>query len=200
MSTVDKDGMLVDKKVTLKRYKSIEHGSLSAIHAIVVHQTTTATAQKIFNQYTRGGNGAHFLIDKNGTIYQTASLNKRCHHVGALIKSKCLALKKKNCKNAQMVNILAMSWRNQINALNTHERAKSYPDRYPVNSDSVGIELVGEHVYNNTFETVTHAQNTSLNWLVLELNGHFNTTDDDIYRHPTISYKNVGESRTAKWK
>ena len=73
MSTVDKDGMLIDAKITLKRYTSIEHGNLSAVKAVVVHQTDAPTAQHTFNGYNAGGNGAHFLIAKNGDIYQTAS-------------------------------------------------------------------------------------------------------------------------------
>lgn len=200
MSTIDKDGMLADPKIKLKRYKNIEHGKLPDVDAIVVHQTDAPTAQHTFNGYNAGGNGAHFLVAKNGEIYQTASLYMRCYHVGRLIKSKCLTLKKANCKNTAMTKILTMSWRAQIKALDTHERSKSYPDRYPVNSDSVGIELVGKHIDDKTYETLTAQQNTSLQWLIGELNKHFSTTASDVYRHPTVSYKNPGEASSAKWK
>lgn len=200
MSTIDKDGMLVAPKVKLKRYKSIEHGKLPAVEAIVVHQTDAPTAQHTFNGYNAGGNGTHFLISKAGEVYQTASLGMRCYHVGRLIKSKCLTLNKASCKNPAMSNILTMSWRARIKALDAHERAKSYPDRFPVNSDSVGIELVGKHLDDKTYETVTAQQNTSLQWLINELNKHFNKTSSDVYRHPAVSYKNPGEASTAKWK
>ncbi len=200
MSTIDKNGMLIDTKVKLKRYKSIEHGTLPAIRAILVHQTDAPTAQHTFNGYNAGGNGAHFLISKSGEIYQTASLNMRCYHVGRLIKSKCLSLNKANCKNPAMTKILTLSWAAQIKALDTHERSKQYPDRFPVNSDSIGIELVGKHVDDKTYQAVTSQQNTSLQWRVGELNKHFSTTSTDVYRHPTVSYKNPGEASTAKWK
>lgn len=200
MSTIDKDGMLVDPKVILKRFKSIEHGKLPSVEAIVVHQTDAPTVQHTFNSYHAGGNGAHFLISKTGEIYQTASLNMRCYHVGRLIKSKCLTLNKASCKNPAMTKILTMSWGARIKALDAHERAKSYPDRFPVNSESVGIELVGKHLDDKTYETVTTQQNSSLQWLVTELNKHFSTTSSDVYRHPTVSYKNPGEASTAKWK
>jgi N-acetyl-anhydromuramyl-L-alanine amidase AmpD len=72
--------------------------------------------------------------------------------------------------------------------------------RYPLNNDSVGIELVGKHVDDKTYEVVTVQQNESLKWLVNELNGHFSTTVSDVYRHPTVSYKNLGEASTAEWK
>ena len=90
MSTINTDGMLVDAKVILRRFSAIEHGKLAGVQAIVVHQTDAPTAQHTFNSYTAGGNGAHFLIDKTGQIYQTASMNMRYYHVGRLIKSKCL--------------------------------------------------------------------------------------------------------------
>ena len=46
----------------------------------------------MLNAYNSGGNGAHFLIGKDGHIYQTANLLQTCYHVGKLIKSKCLEI------------------------------------------------------------------------------------------------------------
>jgi len=200
MATINKEGMLVDPKVILKRYQSIEHGSLTGVHAIVVHQTDTTAAQNTFNSYKAGGNGAHFLIDSDGTIYQTASMSKRCYHVGRLIKSKCLTIDKNTCISPDMAKILAMSWGNQIKAIDSDERAKNYPDRYPVNSDSIGIELVGRHIDDKTYEAISAFQNSSLQWLVSELYKHFSLTSKDVYRHPTVSYKNPGEASSATWK
>jgi N-acetyl-anhydromuramyl-L-alanine amidase AmpD len=199
-SILDKRGMLFESRVRQRRFLGIEHGDLDVVRAIVVHQTDGGSAQDAFNSYLAGGNGAHFLIDKDGTIYQTASLNKRCYHVGRLIRSKCLTLDRKTCNSESMAKILAMSWTRQINALDAHERYKDYPARYPVNSDSIGIELVGKHLDDKTFETVTIAQNASLQWLVDELSRQFLLTANDVYRHPEVSYKNLGEARTAKWK
>lgn len=200
MSTVDKDGMFIDSKIHRKRFPNIEHGKLSGVYAIVVHQTDAPTAQHTFNGYKAGGNGTHFLIAKNGMIYQTASIHKRCFHVGRLIKSKCLAINKNSCRDASMAKILAMSWANQIKALNSHERSKKYPHRYPINSDSVGIELVGKHIDQETYEAITPEQNMSLQWLTGELYNHFSLTSSDVYKHPEVSYKNPGEASTAVWK
>lgn len=199
MATIDKDGMLVDSRITRRRFPNIEHGALQGVAAIVVHQTDTSTAQQTFNAYASGGNGAHFLIDENGLIYQTASVHKRCYHVGRLIKSKCLAIDKSKCDSAAMATILALSWTAQINALNARERAKNYPDRFPVNSDSIGIEIVGRHIDDSHFTAITAQQNTSLQWLVTELYSQFNLTAADVYRHPEVSYKNPGEASTATW-
>ncbi|MDP5137608.1 peptidoglycan recognition family protein [Rheinheimera baltica] len=199
MSTIDKDGMLIDTKVTLKRYTSIEHGDLASVCAVVVHQTDAPSAQHTFNGYNAGGNGAHFLIAKNGDIYQTASTKKRCYHVGRLIKSKCLTLNKSTCDSTEMAKILAKSWSAQIKAMDSHERLKAYPERYPVNSDSVGIEIVGKHIDDKQYEAVTPAQNESLKWLLGELYQHFSLTGSDVYRHPDVSYKNPGEAKGASW-
>lgn len=200
MSNIDKNGMLVDTKVALKRYAHIEHGPLKSIHAIVVHQTDTTTAQQTFNSYIGGGNGAHFLIDKSGKIYQTASIHKRCYHVGRRIKSKCLEVNKKNCNSQQMTKILAMRWSQQVIAIDKNERQKNYPARYPVNSDSVGIEVVGKFIDDKKYEALTVAQNTSLQWLISELYGHFSLSKNDVYRHPQVSYKQPSEASSAVWK
>ena len=200
MSTINKDGMLVASKVSRKRITSIEHGKLKHVHAIVVHQTDAPTIQHTFNSYKSGGNGAHFLIGKNGDIYQTASVYKRCYHVGRLIKSKCLAINRNTCNSPSIAQALAMSWTKQINALNKLERAKQYPARYPVNSDSIGIELVGQHVDQKTYEVINSQQNSSLQWLVSELHAHFNLTSKDVYKHPEVSYKHPGEAQSAVWQ
>lgn len=200
MSTIDKDGMLIDKQVTLKRFPGIEHGNLAGVQAIVVHQTDAPTVQHTFNGYKAGGNGAHFLIAKDGQIYQTASMKKRCYHVGRLIKSKCLTINKKSCNSAVMARILAMSWTKQIKALDAHERSKAYPGRYPVNSDSIGIELVGKHIDKKSYEAITALQKTSLQWLISELYSHYSLSSTDVYKHPEVSYKHPGEASSAAWK
>ncbi len=197
---IDKDGVLTNAKVTPKRFTSIEHGNIDAVHAIVVHQTDAPTATHTFNGYKAGGNGAHFLIDKDGVIYQTASVKKRCYHVGKLIKSKCLSVNGKDCKDPSLVKAKLLGWRAQIKQIDAIERAKSYPERYPVNSDSVGIELVGSSIDDKTYEAVTAAQNVSLQWLIDELDTAFSLGEGDVYRHPDVSYKNPGEAAAAKWK
>lgn len=200
MAVLDEHGMFVDEKIEQYRFSSIEHGELQKVSAIVVHQTAAPTAKHTFNSYKSGGNGAHFLIAKNGDIYQTASVNKRCYHVGRLIKAKCLSVIDVECDSEKMDKMLAMSWSKQIKAINASERLKSYPQRYPVNSDSIGIEIVGSHLKDNEFEVVNQQQNASLKWLVNILFKQFNMSEQDVYKHPDVSYKNIGEAATAKWK
>ncbi|OCW19905.1 N-acetylmuramoyl-L-alanine amidase [Pseudomonas aylmerensis] len=200
MSSVDSEGMLISERVEHRRFRTIEHGDLRSVRALVVHQTDAPTAQHTFNGYLAKGSGAHFLIEKNGVIYQTASLKKRCYHVGRYLRSKCLAVDKTTCDTPQIQTIQALTWTLQIRALDRYERTKDYPERYPMNADSLGIELVGKHLDAARYEEVTAMQNESLRWLVSELYGHFRLTPADVYTHPQISYKHPGEASSAVWQ
>lgn len=76
---VDKDGMLTVPEIRNARVTALEHGALTSPEAIVMHRTESSTAKSTLDGYNAGGQpaGAHFLIDKDGTIYQTASLTTR---------------------------------------------------------------------------------------------------------------------------
>jgi N-acetyl-anhydromuramyl-L-alanine amidase AmpD len=202
MLTIDKNGMLIHPNVTMKRFPHIEHGDLDAVLAIVVHQTDTSTAEAAFNSYGSAGIGvgAHFLIAKDGTIYQTASLHKRCFHVGRLIQSRCLEIHKESCADADLAKAKLLHWRAQFKAIDKIEREKEYPERFPVNSDSIGIELVGKHVDKKSYECATFVQNESLKWLITEFYSMFGVTKDDVFRHPQVGRKNPGEAASAAWQ
>jgi N-acetyl-anhydromuramyl-L-alanine amidase AmpD len=199
MLSIDKTGMVVDQRVQSRRYPSIEHGTLTLVRAIVVHQTDSPSEQATFNGYGVGGNGAHFLIAKGGRIYQTASVHAVCFHVGRRIKSKCLEVHKATCADVAAVKLLALSWAARVSAIDAHERAKAYPDRYPVNREALGIELVGRSVDGKAYEAVTAGQNASLVWLLGELYSTLGIGRGDVYRHPEVSYKNPGEASGAAW-
>ena len=201
MASINDQGMIVDPKVKLKRYLNLEHGPLAGVKAIVVHQTDSSTIAPILSAYSAATVGAHFLIDKNGQIYQTASINKRCYHVGKYLKSKCLTINPQKCDSQFVSKIASMKFTERKTAINKHERAKDFPDRYPVNSDSIGIEMIGVHTSETTYEAPTVQQNASLKWLVNSIHSLVvNISKDEVYRHPDLSYKNPGEASGAKWK
>lgn len=82
MLYVSKDGIVDAERVEVRTFSNIERGKLDKVNGIVVHQTNGPTAQSAFNSYrSPGAKGAHFLIDRDGTIYQTASLHKVTIHV-----------------------------------------------------------------------------------------------------------------------
>lgn len=199
MLYIDDLGIVDADRVTVKIFQTIERGPMDQVNGIVVHQTGASTAQSTFNSYqNKGANGAHFLIDKDGSIYQTASLFKVTHHVGTL-KSRCIVTKA--CSPAEFKTSYGM--RNKYTELSRREYKKSFPERYPSNLDSVGIELVGQSSGSGddaVYEEVTGNQNNSLQWLVRELSETLGVSMNEIYRHPDVSYKVKTEAKTAVWQ
>ena len=85
MMQIDQNGNVLSSRVKLAISLTIQRGPMNHVRGIIVHQTGSLTAQATLNSYKRGNpNGAHFLIDKDGTIYQTASIFKKTWHAGKL--------------------------------------------------------------------------------------------------------------------
>jgi N-acetyl-anhydromuramyl-L-alanine amidase AmpD len=199
-----KDGKLIDSKVTDKLNAKIEKGALTVVHALVVHQTGAPTSDSSFSSYAQGQNGAHFLIDKDGTIFQTARINQKCWHVGK-IRSRCQELKSCAPDELKAINGILFkkgeSYALRIAALNTHEAAKNYPERFPTNEDSIGIEIVSAFdAKKDNYDGINKPQNNSLSWLVGVLEDALKVGDADVYTHGTIGYKQPSEGSTANWK
>lgn len=197
-------GKLVHKNVTDKVVSGIEKGTLKEVHAIVVHQTGAATAGSSFSSYNAGNNGAHFLIDKDGTIYQTARIDQKCWHVGN-IRSRCQEMKTCTPDELKELNALLFkkgeSYSARIRNVSQRETAKSYPERYPTNEDSIGIEIVGAFdAKAQKYDSVNKEQNNSLSWLVEVLEAKFSLAEDDVYAHGKIGYKQPSEGSSAEWK
>jgi N-acetyl-anhydromuramyl-L-alanine amidase AmpD len=183
------NGIVVDAKVTPKIESKIEKGAMSTVNGILVHQTGGTSAASAFSSYASGAAGAHFLIDKDGTIYQTARVTQKTWHVGRL-QARCVA--ENRCTAPK-------KW--DPRGTHTNESAKSWPDRYPSNEDSIGIELVGRFdAGTKKYETVTTEQNASLKWLVDELSVTLRLQINEVFRHPTVSYKEPTEASSANWK
>ncbi|MDE1148451.1 MAG: peptidoglycan recognition family protein [Azospirillaceae bacterium] len=195
---LDADGWAVDGRIEKKPFPGLNHGRMEIIDGIVVHQTGAKTIMSTFNSYGFGKGdtkGAHFLIDKDGKIYQTASTSWLLWHVGQL-KARC-AIEYK-CSPVEAKLVLGFKHAD----INRLEKGKSFPDRFPENKDSIGIELVGAPLDQSDdapYETVTDQQNKSLSWLVSELRLKFEVPLQEVYRHPQLSYKNPHEAETAKW-
>ncbi|MFC0140362.1 N-acetylmuramoyl-L-alanine amidase [Erwinia mallotivora] len=204
MLFVDKNGLVDAERIIAKRFSSIERGKLDKVNGIVVHQTDSTTANSTFNSYQNSGaNGAHFLIAKDGKIYQTASLHKITNHVGFL-QSRCLL--KKTCSPQDLKKVTDMdkikNIREKSKTVHRYEASKSFPERYPYNADSIGIEIVGKaRRINNEdiYEPVNDRQNESLKWLVKELSETLSVSLNEVYRHPDVGRKNLTEASTATW-
>lgn len=199
MLIIDNTGKVINPRIKHAISPMIEHGAMPVVKGIIVHQTDSSTAQSSLNSYRNpNANGAHFLIDKDGTVYQTASVLRKTNHVGKL-KSRCLS--QMTCAPAELK--IAQKW--DPSGAHKREMKKKVPDRYPSNDDSIGIELVGKSYPNpaknppKIFEAVTPQQNVSLRWLVGELRESLGVPLTEIFRHPTVSHKTPSEAETASW-
>lgn len=163
--------------------------------AIVLHRTQSPTAASTLETWKTRPYGTHFLIDTDGTIYQCASLYKYTQHVGD-IKAKNLEL---NGKNSADYKIYTGKTYQKVSDI---EKTKSYPDRYPINSDSIGIEVVAQCFntmekkvkvglnytqYNGKWQETQKEQKDSIATLINALKMIYNISNNDIYGHGEIS-------------
>jgi len=198
------NGRLIASRVIDKVSSKIEKGALNKVNAIIIHQTGSDNVASSLSSYSSGVNGAHFLIDKDGTILQTARINQKCWHVGN-IKSRCGELRICSPEDLKEINSILFkkgeAYEVRVRNLSQHEAKKPYPDRYPTNDDALGIELLGRFdAKSGSYDMVTKPQNESLVWLLSVLESSLSLTNDDIYRHPQVSYKQSSEAESAKWR
>lgn len=193
------DGRIVDSRVEFKTYPSIEHDPLKKVASIVLHRTESTTAKGTLNAYASGKTaGAHFLIDKSGHIYQTASMLKSCWHVGILLP-RCQIDKACDPNELKTINSLihekGLSFGDRARNLSRHENNKKYPIRYPSNGDSIGIEVVGKFLpADKMFEKPTIKQLDSVKWLVdLLVKEYGLNVKNDVYAHGEIARKEITE-------
>ncbi|RTQ36910.1 N-acetylmuramoyl-L-alanine amidase [Variovorax gossypii] len=210
---IDEHGMISHARVRHARSLQIERGKRAgAITGIVVHQTDADTSASSLNSYKRPkANGAHFLIDKDGTIYQTAAIYQRTNHVGPL-QARCLVMKK--CSLSDFPEKV------EPTAMHRMEMLKAPADRYPSNMEAVGIEMVGRarlpvgfkpptkqlkfpiekiRGIHGIYDAPTPAQNQSLSWLVRVLQDSMQIAEGEVFRHPVVSRKNPTEAEGAIW-
>lgn len=191
--SIDQLGRIQHPNIKLAISPSIERGEMPVVNGIIIHQTASATAQATLNGYrAENPNGAHLLIDKDGTIYQTASLYKKTFHVG-FIKSRCLA--RRTCDPADLQKLKGKRVGKEIGRV---EAQKPYPLRYPTNNDSIGVEIVSMAI-NNTFESVTTQQQSSLTWLLIELEQTLRLSPSEVFRHSEVSWKQESEGASAQF-
>ena len=198
---VDFAGFVRDPNVKLALRPMIDHGPMGTVNGIIVHQTGGSTAKSALDSYLApGANGAHFLIDKDGTIYQTASIYRVTHHVGHL-KPRCRV--EMTCTPAETKALAGKRVGREIGRL---EAGKAWPGRYPGNSDSIGIELVGAvtpqpggGANEFQYEAVTPAQQKSFDWLLPRLLAHLKVDAKEVFRHPDVSWKQPSEASSVRF-
>jgi len=201
MLTINAHGHVVDARVRLAISPHIERGPMTHVAGVIVHQTGGGSAASALSSYQRAtAAGAHFLIDRDGSIYQTASVYRQTWHVGRL-KARCLL--EKRCAPVELKAYRKFDPK----GMHDKESKKAVPDRFPSNVDSLGIELVGDALPRGNgvpddkkvYEPVVAAQNAALAWLVQALSSTLGIPASEVFRHPVVSWKNPSEARTAQW-
>lgn len=188
------DGFLKDSEVVKKQISHLERDKLKQVNAVILHRTGSSSAVDTIKHYKdpKTKFGAHFLIDLDGTIYQIGSLSKTMDHVGK-IKSKCYEENTCSIDEKQAIKkmeVLVGKKPNGAVLVHHHEEAKPYVQRYPMNSDSIGIEVVGIFdPAHGGYTASTDAQKQSIHYLVEKLKSHYGLTNTDIYPHTKISRK-----------
>ena len=183
---IDDKGYVQNAGFAFKPIHALENGPIDGPKAIVLHRTDSYTVDSAM-QSVQNGIGTHFIVAKDGTVTQTASLLQRTAHVG---KIKSRAVETGNPANeAAMIK----GWGWAPTRIYNHEKTKSYPDRYPMNKDSVGVETVAKHRGDRGWEAPTAEQSTSIATIVRVLKDAYGLGDGDIYEHDNISYKTGGE-------
>lgn len=183
---VDAKGYVQNAGFTLKPVPVLEKGLIDGPKAVVLHRTDSYTADSTLRSF-QSGVGTHFLVAKDGVVTQTASLLKRTAHVGK-IKSRAA-----ESGNPLSEAKLVKSWGWAPTRIYNHEKSKRYPDRYPMNVDSVGIETVAKHRGDSGWEAPTTEQLASVAAVVRVLKDAYSLEESDIYEHDSISYKTEGE-------
>ena len=133
-----------------------------------------------------------------------ARLDKICWHMG-LVRARCLLEKSCTKKDGEVLKNLLQgkgTFPERVRKVLAHEKKKNYPDRYPMNTDSVGIELVGAYLGGKSekglFEILTKSQSSSFLWLISELLVKYNLSfDKNIYAYGAVARKMENEGVSA---
>lgn len=192
---VGENGYVQNAGFVQQRIAALEKRDMTGPAAIVLHRTEGTSVESALNS-AESGIGTHFYVDKDGTVYQTASLLKHTSHVGR-IRSRCYEAG--SCPTDEMTKIKGFGWAPK--RLHDHEKVKAYPTRYPMNGDSVGIETVARCINKcgpddkgtPEWEPPTAEQAESIASIIAILQKVYSLDDADVYEHDLISYKTAGE-------
>jgi RHS repeat-associated protein len=78
---INNQGMTSNSNITLNRIPKLERHPISTVNSIILHRTVSSSAASTLSSFASRGVGTHFLVGKDGTIYQTASLNSATSHL-----------------------------------------------------------------------------------------------------------------------
>ncbi|WP_165024400.1 N-acetylmuramoyl-L-alanine amidase [Dysgonomonas sp. ZJ279] len=202
---VDDNGFLINPRVEIVEQKNIYRSSSTEfkdptmVNAVVLHRTHCKTGDSALSTAKSNKQGGHFTVEggngvkttqlsgKDGAIYQFGTLKKAVQHAGAIRKRSAANTPKKQ-------------WPASSDASLAAEIKKKYPERFPYNADSIGIEVVGlclkswDSGWEAEWEELTTVQIENVAWLTNGLLTHFDLhKDSDLYVHEEIRSKTWDE-------
>lgn len=76
-------GMIRSSLIQNSRVEGLERGAMTGDPVgIVLHRTVSSSAESTISSFENSNIGTHFVVDTDGTIHQTASLDQFTYHVG----------------------------------------------------------------------------------------------------------------------
>ncbi|MCT2560900.1 N-acetylmuramoyl-L-alanine amidase [Chryseobacterium herbae] len=167
-------GFIENKLVTKNKIDSCNKNSMpSEVKIIVLHRTAGGKAAGTLSHMKTEGYGAHFVVDYDGTVYQTIGLDKKGSHMGV----------------RPYAATVEAGWGNK-NSIGIETCGYSY--------DKDGNKRVGakyDKIPHHHWETVTDAQSKSIACLLKFLLNHFSLDLDDVKVHEKLCQKEPNEGQ-----
>ncbi|SHL09882.1 N-acetylmuramoyl-L-alanine amidase, partial [Chryseobacterium polytrichastri] len=168
------DGFIENHLITKNKIESCNKSLMTRkTEIIVLHRTAGGKASGTLSHMEKAGYGAHFVIDYDGTVYQTIGLNKRGSHMGV----------------AQFQSTKNAGWGNN-NSIGIETSGYSF--------DKDGNKRIGpkyDKIPHHHWEPVTDAQAKSVACLLKFLLNNFNLTIDNVKVHEKLCSKEPKEGQ-----
>ena len=166
--SISGQGMINNPLVVSNRINRVESGPGDPLKlGVVLHRTVSSNSKSTLGNFAKTGSGTHFLVGKDGTIYQTASLNKGTFHFRPDLQTAQFQLTRANTISIEVVGM-------------------------PLDANGK-VTLIGSKVVG--WEPLTEPQIKSVAFLVNSLISTFGLTNNDIYNHEDIQSKAKNEGR-----
>jgi hypothetical protein len=164
------------KNISKNEVASCNKTPMSAKVAIIVlHRTAGGAASGTITHMTNEGYGAHFVVDFDGKVYHTISLNNQGSHIG----------------RAQFEATVKAGWGNS-NSIGIETCGYSYDK-----DGNKRVGLAGDKVKHHHWDAVTDEQAKSVACVVNFLLSYFNLNIADVKNHEDLCSKDPEEGKTV---
>jgi RHS repeat-associated protein len=101
---IQPNGMILNPRITQNRIPKLERKPIAdLVSSIILHRTVSSSTQSTIGSFKSRGVGTHFLIGKDGSILQTASLSFATSHLRESQIKKGTGIKNNNAIGIEVV-------------------------------------------------------------------------------------------------